>query len=236
MLIWELKRIVKGLIYRITGVKRHLKKGIKCNYEFLGDSYGGFYVCPDLLNKNSIVYSFGIGENISFDKSIIEKYQCKVFGFDPTPKSIDWIHNQDLPDGFSFYEYGISEKTEVVNFYLPKNLDHVSGSVVKWSYLSPERCVQVQMKSLKDIVKELGHKNLDILKMDIEGSEYDVLNSIFDTDICINQILVEFHDRFFKNGKDKSINAVRHLKANGYEIFAVSETFDEVSFVRKNVL
>ena len=92
------------------------------------------------------------------------------------------------------------------------------------------------MKSLKDIINELGHTNIDFLKMDIEGSEYGVLESIIDTNICINQILIEFHDRFFKNGKDKSINAVKRLKANGYEIFAVSDTFEEVSFIRKNAL
>ena len=37
--------------------------------------------------------------------------------------------NQELPDNFHFYDYGISDKSGFINFYLPKNPDHVSGSL-----------------------------------------------------------------------------------------------------------
>ena len=39
--------------------------------EWYGNGYGGFYVDPSLVPDNAIVYSFGIGEDISFDKAII---------------------------------------------------------------------------------------------------------------------------------------------------------------------
>lgn len=219
-----------------SGSVNHLKKGIKCKYKWYGNFYGGFYACPTLLNKNSIIYSFGIGEDISFSRSIIKQFQCTIFGFDPTPKSINWIKNQDLPNGFNFYNFGIGNTTEIIKFFLPKNKVHVSGSLIKHTNVDTDDFIKVQIKSLKDISKELNHTKIDILKMDIEGSEYDVVNNILNSDILIDQFLIEFHDRFYKNGKEKTISIIDTFKEKGYEIFAISDTFDEVSFIRTKAL
>jgi hypothetical protein len=47
-------------------------------------SYGAFYVNTEKLDSNSIVYSFGLGADISFDKELIRRFNLSVFGFDPT--------------------------------------------------------------------------------------------------------------------------------------------------------
>ena len=168
-----------------------MKVKVKCNYCYYGNNYGGFYVNPDLLNKNSIVYSFGIGEDISFDSAIIDNHNCQVFGFDPTPKSINWIKNQQLPFNFNFYNYGISNITGFVNFNLPKNKDYVSSSIISHQNVDNTNAIKVPMKSFDDIFNELGHDVVDVLKMDIEGSEYDVIKSILTSSVLIKQILIE---------------------------------------------
>ena len=93
--------------------------------------------------------------------------------------------------------------------------------------------ISVEMKSLGNIMNEMGHKHIDVLKMDIEGSEYDVIEDILNAKMSINQILIEFHDRFFENGNLKSKQAIEKLKLNGYEIFAISDSFEEISFIKK---
>ncbi|MCX6262782.1 MAG: hypothetical protein NTY95_18425, partial [Bacteroidia bacterium] len=102
-MINRIKSKVNQLILKSTGKVSHLKKGVKCKYIWYGNRYGGFYVCPEFLNRNSIIYSFGIGEDISFDKAMIENHDCQVFGFDPTPKSINWVKSQNLPAKFNFF-------------------------------------------------------------------------------------------------------------------------------------
>jgi c-di-GMP-related signal transduction protein len=92
------------------------------------------------------------------------------------------------------------------------------------------------MKSFADITKEKNHSVIDVLKMDIEGAEYGVIDSILETEIPIHQILIEFHDRYIKDGKNKTIKVIQTLKENGYEIFGVSRTFEEVSFIKKDLL
>lgn len=232
----QIKSAIMSFIRKMKGTSSHLKINVKCNYQWYGNTYGGFFLCPELLNKNSIIYSFGIGEDMSFDNAISMNHNCHIFCFDPTPKSIDWVKKQKLSDKFNFFEYGISGKDGFVDFYLPKNPNHVSGSSETQKNIDIDNKVSVEMKTLGNIMNELGHRHIDVLKMDIEGSEYDVIADILNAKISITQILIEFHDRFFENGNLKSIQSVELLKHNGYEIFAVSDSFEEISFINKNAL
>ena len=131
-----------------------IKKGINCDSVWYGSDYGGFFVCPSLLNEKSIVYSFGIGEDISFDQMINDKHNCDVYAFDPTPKSINWIKNYLLFKKFHFYEFGLSDKSGFLDFYLPKNPNYVSGSSISSSHLNITDKISVKMKSLKEIITD----------------------------------------------------------------------------------
>lgn len=215
----------------------HLVPTVKCNYKWYGGSYGGFYINPSLLTSDSIIYSFGIGKDISFDKTCIKKHKCKIFAFDPTPKSIDFIKTQSLPDSFTFFDFGITASDSgAIDFYLPTNPKGVSGSLVKSDVVDQNNKIQVKMKSYDDIVNKLGHKHIDVIKMDIEGSEYEVLETILGSELTVDQLLIEFHDRLFDQEQYKSKEIVKKMKEKGYEIFASSSTYEEVSFIHKRNL
>lgn len=200
--------------------------------KWYGSGYGGFYVHPESLSSDAIVYSFGIGQDISFDRAIIDEHGCQVFGFDPTPKSIDWLKSQQVPENFHFYPYGIGKQTENVKFHLPKNKDHVSGSIFGHDLVSDADFVEVSLKSFSDILRETGHTKVGILKMDIEGSEYVVIESILKADIQIDQLLIETHERFFADGKAKGEKFFKMLFDHGYRIFAISDTYQEISLLK----
>lgn len=204
----------------------------RCQKEWYGNEYGGFYVNPTALTDRPIVYSFGIGQDISFDLAIIEKHNANVYGFDPTPKSIQWIAQQKLPDTFHFFPFGIGNKTEKTKFHLPINQEHVSGSVFEHKLLSEDNYVEVPLKSFSDIITETGHRKIDVLKMDIEGSEYLVIDDILNAGIQINQLLLETHERFFVDGKQKGDAFFRKLFDYGYRIFGISDTYQEISLIR----
>ncbi len=215
----------------------HLVNTVNCDYEWYGSSYGGFYVNPKLLSSDSIIYSFGIGKDISFDLTCIKKHNCKVFAFDPTPKSINYIKNKKRSDLFTFFDWGISDlKSGLVDFYLPANPKGISGSLIKINGVNPKNSIKVKMKLFDEITGELGHQHIDVLKMDIEGSEYTVLEKILDSKVTIDQILVEFHDRLFDLNNYKSKEIIKKLNEKGYEIFAGSISYEEISLIHKNKL
>ncbi len=200
----------------------------------MGGQNGGFYVAPEYINSESIVYSFGIGQDISFDTALIQKFNCKVYGFDPTPKSIEWVKEKgDIPR-FNFTPIGISNKNGELSFFLPQNEHHVSGSLVDNAVTSWDNAIKVPVKDLKTIVGELGHKCIDVLKMDIEGAEYEVIPDILKLGIEIKQILIEFHHRLYPNGNQKTRDVIKLLKQYDYHAFATSEILEEVSFIKMN--
>lgn len=237
-MINQIRRIkikIKAKLNILTGKGFNIKRDITIPHTWYGNDYGGFYIYEEMLNKDSIVYSFGIGEDISFDEAVIKKFGCSVFAFDPTPKSIRWVKNRENPKEFIFHSYGIDEQSGIVEFLLPKNDDYVSGSVVNQINVDEKKKVQVPMKCLSDIVKELNHKRIDIVKIDIEGSEYSVIDSILSAPVEIDQILIEIHERFFQDGKEKTNKLFNTLHKHGYKLFGISDGMEELSFIKNTI-
>ena len=179
-----------------------------------------FNICPQGITKNSIVYSFGIGTEISFELSLIEKYGVNVYGFDPTPKSIDWVKKQDLPDKFQMFDFGIANYDGKAKFNPPENPEEVSHTMLDRPSTS-QHAITVEVRRLKSIMKQLGHDHIDILKMNIEGAEYDVIKDIVAENIKIKQMSIEFHTTFPNVGVSKTKEAVKLLNENGYKIFSI---------------
>ena len=223
-LLRKLKYLLQGKYIPIYQVKREK--------QWIGNSYGGFYLANNSTNKGSIIYSIGIGEDVSFDLEIIEKYGCNVFAFDPTPKSVSWVNKNVSNNNFNFSPTGISKEKGSRLFYLPKDNKHVSGSLEKISTINQEMAVKLDFDTLKNQMKKNNHHKIDLLKMDIEGSEYDVIDSIINDNIEVNQILVEFHPHLIQNGRKKTKNSIKKLESYGYKCFARSNSFLEYSFIK----
>jgi len=222
----EIKRFIKSILPYWKPQVQHQARKI-----WLGNTYGGFYVYPDVLPTQPIVYSFGVGTDVSFDQEIAEKYKAEVHGFDPTPKSIAWISTVELPSHYTFHPYGIYTSDGEVSLHLPKDDAHVSGSIMVTNNVKGDT-VTISVKRFLTIAKELGHNNIDILKMDIEGAEYEVIEDILQSGIAIGQIAIEFHHRFIPDGEEQTKAAIGILNEYGYYIFGVSPTGEEVSFIK----
>ncbi|NGM60385.1 FkbM family methyltransferase [Sphingobacterium sp. SGG-5] len=229
----DLKPQIKHWLNVLSGKSAFIRVEDHRDKVWYGSDYGGFYVDPSQIPEEAIVYSFGIGQDISFDKAILSHHRAEVFGFDPTPKSIAWIAEEAVPENFHFFPFGLGVETGMVRFNLPKNKSHVSGSVHAHSHVNSKDCVDVVLKSFKDIVGELGHSSIDVLKMDIEGSEFSVMESVLNSGVNIGQIVVEIHEKFFDDGKKRVKRFLELLKAHNYVVFGISDTYQEVSFIKR---
>lgn len=220
----------------IIGKELWIRKQCKVPLVYLGNDYGGFYVSPSAEMKN--VYSFGIGTDISFDLAMIEKYNAQISAFDPTPKSINWVKAQGTINNFHFYPFGLSDYDGKAEFHLPKNPEYVSGSAFLYDGVQTE-AVEVEMKRLSTIMSELNHTSIDVLKMDIEGSEFGVIEDIIKEGIEFEELCIEFHSRFFDDGTKKLKNLIKLLNNNGYLICAAPKfaPFEEcVTFIKKDCI
>lgn len=223
--------IIGKILNGIINIKSSTGIQLQCNKGYYGTEYGGWCVCPDMINRDSIVYSFGVGEDISFDLQMINKFGCNVYAFDPTPKSMEWLKSQDLPKGFHFFEYGIAGYDGIARFNPPENPQHVSYTILDRPSTS-HNAIEAKVYRLETIMDILGHQKIDILKMDVEGSEYGVLDDFTKTDMEVGQLLVEFHHRFENVGAIKTRRAVKLLNNKGFKIFHISPNKEEYSFIR----
>lgn len=221
-------RRIKRRLKRI-GLHYHVSK--RDNVRVIGSEYGGFAVCVDFINQDSIVYSFGLGEDISFDLGMIENFGCCVKGFDPTPRSIEWLNKQALPPNFSYEAIGLADYDGDLTFAMPEEKSWISISSVLEQYENTDRIV-LPVNRLSTIMRNHKNDRIDVLKMDIEGTEYAVIDDFLSEHIYPPQIVLEFHHLFKGVGYEKTNRAIRLLNEAGYELFYISDIGLEMSFLR----
>lgn len=222
-------------VFAKTILRRDLiyRKDIDCAVFQSGSDYEGWTVADGYLDRDSVVYSFGIGEDVSFDLALIARYGLAVHAFDPTPQSIAWVKNSRLPAAFILHEYGLAARNGIVTFRPPENPAHVSHRLLAEEKREP-RDVRLPVKKLATILHELGHDRIDLLKMDIEGAEYAVIEDLEKSSIRPKQILVEFHHRFEGISIAATKQSISMLRAMGYALFAVSRSNRELSFILRS--
>lgn len=203
----------------------------RCRMERLGTDYGGWHLCPDKLNEKSIVYSFGVGTDISFDLAFIKRFGTNVHAFDPTPESIKWVKAQSLPAEFHLHEWGLADYDGTAQFAPPS----VEGNISHTLLARPEtadRSITVPVYRLQSVMEKLGHSRIDLLKMDIEGAEYTAIDDILKSGVPISQFLIEFHHRWANIGTQKTKDTIGLLNHHGFQLFHTSAGGWEFSFIK----
>lgn len=224
-----ISRTLAELRDRAAGLSRRVHRRVPCHG--LGSEYGRHTVCTEKLDERSIVYSFGLGEDISFDLELIERTGATVYGFDPTPRSIAWVKQQALPDRFVLGEYGIAAHDGVVRFHAPADPTHISHSLLD-ERKGSGGTIEVEVRRLSTIMQQHGHQRLDVLKLDVEGAEYDVLDQILAERTPIDQLLIEFHHQFASIAAKRTVDMIAKLHDAGYDVFHVAENLREFSLVK----
>jgi FkbM family methyltransferase len=224
----RLHRRVKALVGRdlIVPLQEHRVT------EYHGTSYGGWAIVPDAMSPATVVYSAGVGDDVSFDLSLIKHYGLTVHAFDPTPRSIAWVRSQSLPAQFVFHEIGVGHEDGTLTLFPPARSSHISFSVVNRTSTVSRYGLEFPVRRLSTIMRELGHERVDVLKMDIEGAEYSVLRTLDEDGIYPTQILVEFHHRFFPDGIARTRAAIQCLNKRDYRLVALSPSGEEYTFLR----
>ena len=201
----------------------------------LGTIYGGWTIAPQFVTQNGVMYSFGVGDDTSFDEAAIAKFQLQVHGFDPSPHVIDWIRNRNLPRKYTFHPFGLADVDGSLSFFSPVQSGGMYSTNGQHGSVNDVE-VKLPVKKLQTIAAELNTDSIEILKMDVEGAEYGLLSSIIGCPIPIKQLLIEFHHRIGIESLQGTINAVNKLREHGYMLFHVSETSSEFSFLHRSLV
>ena len=84
----------------------------------------------------------------------------------------------------------------------------------------------VNVKTWKTFCDEFSINRISLLKINIEGAEYKLLDSFDDEDFeKIDQIAISFHDWMIPEWKDKTEKALNLLKSKNYEILKINDSW-----------
>lgn len=197
---------------------------------------GNWAVWPAGIDRQSVVYSFGVGANVAWDLAMIGAYGVTVHAFDPTPASITWVQEQQLPPQFVFHDVGISNFDGWLDFYPPRKADGFHYTQEPGRGSSIAAIVSGKVRRLTTIAGELRHNRIDVLKLDVEGSEFEAVTDILASGISIGQLLVEIHYQFPSRSFTDGLDLIDQIKQAGFECFWVSPRGYEFGFVHQSQL
>ncbi len=227
----NLTRILRGRVNQWLGRDLPHRLDLRCDSRVqLGVDGCDWTVCPDRIGPGSVVYCVGVGFDASFDLAMIERFGLEVHAFDPTPRCLEWVRDQDLPDAWRFHEYGLAAEDGELNLYTPAKDAHVSFMSMP---TSPDaEALAMPVRKLSTIMDELGHDRVDVLKMDIEGAEYDVIEDIAASGVEVGQLLVEFHHGMGGVPLARTRQAVETIRSMGMKAFYIAPLGREYSFLK----
>lgn len=135
------------------------------------------------LDQNSVVLDLGFYEG-TFSKNIYEKYGCQIYAFEPIKVFYD---QADVPN-IKLYNYGVGGYHRYEKISIQKD----ASSIFKNS----ESFELILIKSIDEVLLELNLNHIDLLKVNIEGCEFELLERVILLDIQnkIENIQVQFHE------------------------------------------
>ncbi|KAL3921535.1 MAG: hypothetical protein SGARI_006659, partial [Bacillariaceae sp.] len=171
---------------------------------------GGKWVCDPhrLQNKSCLVYSIGSNGDTSFEQAVLDEIgpHCEIHTFDPG--DFGAAVNKT---GAIYHPWGLGKETMMTIPNASAPLPPLAANV-NITNLSPrQQEIQrrqrkmyrlqhrlrqpQQFKTLRDMVRELGHdgRTIDIFKIDCEGCEWETYEQWFQAGVQTRQILIEIH-------------------------------------------
>lgn len=192
----------------------------------LGSIFDGGYVLPinDLKNSDVLI-SFGISDNWDFEKDFSKMSNAKILAYDYSIDSNFWI-SKFKKDLIKFLKLKIFKPKKIYKMFQYIDFLLFFGFNKKNQFFlkkigNTNECVNIQ----KIVSDHINENDKIFLKIDIEGSEYEILDEIVSIKHKIQGLIIEFHsvsknldiiENFLKKTK-YDLNLV-HIHANNFSV------------------
>ena len=175
---WPVKLFLKRVLGRELWLRRDIRLATQetADWNYIGERLG----------PESVVYSLGVGDSIDFDMALIRQFGLTVYAFDPTPYAMQWLQKQDLPANFVFNPWAASVSDGLLRLYRRVNRRGRAAEVM-WtadeSAGDSDDYLDAPAYTLRTMMQKLGHERIDLLKMDVEGAEFLILDALHTIEI-----------------------------------------------------
>lgn len=182
----------------------------------------------DLLHIESVVVDLGMNEGW-FARTVRREFHCRIFGCEPTPrlaKEFDWV------DGIVCEPVAVAERNGTAIFYIDQT-DPTASSLDPANVAPGQPSLTVPTVTLESFAAKHNLDKIDILKVDVEGAELRILETIDPAWLQqhVKQMSVEFH-LFRDRSARPRIEAIRKkLRKAGFYSIDFSRSYMDVLFL-----
>ena len=145
------------------------------------------------IEPDDVVVDIGFNFGIFSIQSLRFKPK-RIVAFEPNPNLVSLYLNNFKTDLIEIYQQAISNKNGKTKFF--ENSDTGMSTIIDDINIdSRNTSYDVEVRAFNQIIIDYNLSNIDYLKVDCEGSEYDIFESIPDEYLKnkIRKISIEFH-------------------------------------------
>ena len=218
---------------------------------------GGYVGPPESIANNSVIFCFGLSRDWSFETELSAQVKgARIFAFDPTVNlkmfaaecfaTLKQVFNFKSDESLNRRARVFGYRSKIVKDYLISFRLQRNKHIKKWikdKSSEIENCI-----SIGEIFTKYGKNREVVLKIDIEGDEFEVLNELLTLGqmSAIRSLFIEFHvfDSNWQNFSDlvhklKETHGLAHLHVNNGDLTLIQQAtphYLELTFIRKGIL
>ncbi len=186
------------------------------------------FVYRPTLSADSIVIDAGCSYEADFSLYMIENYGVKSYAVDPTMKHRPALAalEERYPGQLTHLPLAICATSGTLTFHESKNNE--SGSLLD-EHVNVRNddtiSYEVEAVTIQSLFDRIDGDNVEIMKLDLEGAEYDLLENISRADLePFQQLFVEFHHHAFSHiAESDTSRIVKHICACGFSSFSLDD-------------
>jgi len=184
-------------------------------YELKREIFGANSYYLEIDKEDPVIVDLGahIGLSVLYFKMLYPK--SRIIAFEPVRENFEILQKnveENMLEDVEIYQMAAAPKSG--KFVMNMSIDEsawLSGSGIMprgWKGVQKTKEVVVEGVDIKEILKE----KIDILKIDIEGMEYEVIRNMGSTIKMVTNMMIEVHPR--KGNRIEEINKI--LQQNGF--------------------
>ncbi len=180
---------------------------------------GGYVIDKRVINKSKSIITCGLNDDWDFEKDLQKKNaNCKVIAYDHTVNNQFWI-KRFKKDFISLLLFKKLKPNKIIDVF--KFINYLSFFNGKNKHYLKKIVSKKKKSNQATITEVLKNSTNIILKVDIEGDEYKVLNDINKNSKKVNLLIIEFHKvlenlKKIKKFLSKSSFKIIHVHGNNY--------------------
>jgi FkbM family methyltransferase len=193
----------------------------------LGSAYGGWRIPDGAVGEGDVCYCVGAGGDVSFDLELIRRFGAVVRAVDPVQaygeKALRLAGGESR---FSFRMAALAVRDGPIR--MQSHHERSSASLSAVGLYETDEWIEVPGLTLASLMREFGDDHIDLLKVDLEGLEYELVPTLDLVALGVRVFAIQLHH---VGSVGQAMRLIEGLRRQGYRLVAQRPTV-KLAFAR----